>query len=139
MEDKIKLKLGDVLYKYATTKLLNYTVFGLVHREEGIYYQIRCNDCLTHDKCEVLIKENDRGNLVYVSMLNENYQDKQFYWHVTDDLHSYALTKKSALSSRIKSNIQWNNEKIQELRERIEALQTATMKSTEYLKALDEN
>jgi O6-methylguanine-DNA--protein-cysteine methyltransferase len=138
MIEKIELKLGDSLYKYSSINLLIYTVFGIVQREEGKYYQVRCTSCNHGNKCEVLIKEDDRGKLVYVSMLNEDEEDKQYYWHMTDQNSSYELTKKAALTNVINRNIEYNNNKIKELQDQIKTWENETTRHREYLKGLEE-
>ena len=133
----MNLKINDNLNKYAFPNLLIYKVFGILEREDGTYWQIRCNSCQHGEKCEVLIKKDDNNQLVYVSILNEDEDDKQYYWHTTGENNYYQLSKKSALESVIKRNIKSCKNEIKELQERIESVEKRKNQQEEYLKGLD--
>jgi len=122
---KLNLKINDTLYKYSSPSLMIYKVFGILEREDGIYYQIRCESCHHGKKCEVLIRVDDQGRLVYVSMLNEDEEDKQYYWHTTDEDDFYQLHKPYALENVVKRNIKccYNQKRKLELEEYLKELE----------------
>lgn len=135
--NNMKLKIKQKLYKYSTIYLMEYEVFGILQREDGEYYQIRCKTCKDHNFCEVLIKLNDNDKFKYVSMLNENEDNKQYYWHTTDDDNDYyCLTKKEALEKVLNRNIKLCEKQIKEKKKIIQNIEKNIIEYKEQLKAL---
>lgn len=139
---KMEIKLGQKLYKYATFYLMEYEVFGILQREEGEYYQVRCNSCKHGTKCEVLLKFNDQQKLIYVSMLNEDEEDKQYYWHVSSTISGaeeyYHFSKKDALTAVLGRAIKSEEESIKKFEENIKRCKETILKHQEYLKGIEE-
>jgi len=132
----IELKLGQKLYKYSTIYLMEYEVFGILEREDGKYYQIRCLSCQHGEQCEILIKIDDNKKLKYVSILNENEESSQYYWHTTDDRDYYCLSKKEAMEKVFERNILHCEKNISELKEQIKNKEQSIIKYRELIKAL---
>lgn len=133
----MKLELGKKLYKYSSFYLMEYEVFGILEREDGLYWQIRCLSCKHGYKCEVLIKEDDNKKLKYVSMLNEDEGDRQYYWHTTEDKDFYCLTKKEALEKVLERSIKSCEKEISDLEERIKNKEQSIIEYKEKLKGLE--
>jgi hypothetical protein len=133
---QVNIKLGQKLYKYSTLYLMKYEVFGILEREEGVYYQIRCLSCTHSCPCEVLVKFNDNGKLKYVSMLNDSEEDRQYYWHTDEGIDFYYFSKKEALENLYKRKIELCEKKIKELENQIENNKESILKYNEQLKGL---
>jgi hypothetical protein len=133
---EVNIKLGQKLYKYSTIHLLKYEVFGILEREEGTYYQLRCLSCEHSYPCEVLVKFNDNKKLKYVSILNDSEEDKQYYWHTDEGKDFYYSSKKEALENLYKRNIKLCEEKIKELENQIKNNKDSILKYNEQLKGL---
>ena len=137
MENTIEIQLGQELFKYATIHFMKYKVVSILDREDGRYYQIRCLTC-NHDRsCEILIKLDDRKNLKYVSMLNDDEEDPQYYWHTTDDGDFYCLTKKQSLEKLYERAMKKVKKEICEHREEIKRKEQKLIKYKEILKGLE--
>jgi hypothetical protein len=132
----MEIKLGQRLYKYSSFYLMEYEIFGILEREDGIYYQVRCLSCKHNNLCEVLIKFNDNGKLKYVSMLNDCEEDKQYYWHTDEGKDFYYPSKKEALEKLYKRNIKLCEERIKELERQIQDRKESLLKYNEQLKGL---
>ena len=132
----IELKLGQKLYKYSTIYLMQYEVFGILDREDGKYYQIRCLSCRHGEQCEILIKIDDNKKLKYVSILNENEESSQYYWHTTDDRDYYCLSKKEAMEKVFERNILQCKKNISELKEQIKNNEQSIIEYRELIIAL---
>lgn len=137
--EKIKLKLGQKIYKYSTIYLMEYEVFGVLEREDGTYYQIKCLSCTHCEGCEVLIKLDDVGRFKYVSMLNkydEDVENCEYHWHTTDDKDYYCLSKKEAMEKVFKRNISLCETSISQLKEQIKDKERTIIQYKELIKAL---
>ena len=127
-QTKSKLKIGDKLYRYTGTSIMSYEVYGVVKRDVGTLYEIRCLDCRDHPDCEILIAESKDG-YVFVDMIN---QDDQDIWHRTSDAyHRYERTKNLAVKNRkrwtidyIKKQIRQSKDSIEKNEERVKELET---------------
>ena len=137
MENTIEIQLGQELFKYATVNLMRYKVFGILDREDGKYYQIRCLTCSHGRLCEVLIKLDDCKNLKYVSMLNDEEEDLRYYWHTTDDGDFYCLTKKQSLEKYYERAMKKVKKEIYEHQEEIKRKEQKLIKYKEILKGLE--
>lgn len=134
----MNLKLNQKLYKYSSFYLMEYEVFGILEREDGIYYQIRCESCRHGYKCEVLIKLDDNKNYKYVSMLNEDEDDRQYYWHTTEGQDFFCLTKRESLNKVLERSIKSLQKEISDLRDNISQKKERIIEYKEQLKGLDE-
>lgn len=79
-----KLKIGDKLYRAIPySSVFEYTVFGIRERENSSQYEIRCESCKDHEKCELLIAYDDYDKLIHIEMINEDKElcRKHRMWH----------------------------------------------------------
>lgn len=139
MQNNEKLKLGQKIYKYSTIYLMQYEVFGILEREDGTYYQIRCLSRTHCEGCEVLIKLDDVGRFKYVSMLNKYDEDEencQHHWHTCDNDYYYCLSKKEAMEKVFKRNISLCEKSISLLKEQIKNNERSIIQYKELIKAL---
>lgn len=81
-------KIWDSFYKQSTWWIFTYIIFWIQTLETKwkkiIFYNVQCQECSDHDKCELALKINDYWKIEYSHMLNnddDEYSDKQFYWH----------------------------------------------------------
>lgn len=78
----INLKLGDKLYRrVALSGIWEYEVIERRELPEGSLYVVRSNACTHGWKCELLIGEDDFGDLRYLRMTNNDEDDDQSCWH----------------------------------------------------------
>jgi len=145
----IELKLGQKLYKYSSPRgtfrylLLEYEVFGILEREEGRYYQIRClsftNKILFNTQDEVLIKLDDNKRFKYVSMLNEDDEEEsQYFWHETEENQDYyCLSKKESLLVVYNRKIKACKDEISKLDKQIERQKEYIIDYEEKIKGLE--
>lgn len=83
-EKIIKLNIGDLLYNYQNTKsgLFKYKIIEIRESLDNIQYVIECQDCKDHPKCKILITQIDNlKQFRYVSMIDEDSENEQYYWH----------------------------------------------------------
>lgn len=137
----IELKLGQKLYKYSSPRgtfrylLLEYEVFGILEREEGRYYQIRCLS-FKDKKDVVIIKLDDNKRFKYVSMLNED--DEQYFWHETEENQDYyCLSKKESLLVVYNRRIKACKDEISKLNKEIEHNKQYIIDYEETIKGLE--
>lgn len=80
-------KIWDSLYKQSTWGIFEYTVFLINTLEtkwkKTIFYNVQCQNCSDHEKCELALKINDYWKVEYSHMLNDSDEDseKQYFWH----------------------------------------------------------
>ena len=76
------LKLGDKLFRRVEfSGIWEYEVIEVRQTPEGHQYVIKSLACTHGWKCEMLIAEDDRGDLCYICMTNIRDDDDQVYWH----------------------------------------------------------
>lgn len=83
-EKIIKLNIGDLLYNYQNTKggLFKYKIIEIRESLDNIQYVIECQDCKDHPNCKILITQIDNlKQFRYVSMIGEDSENEQYYWH----------------------------------------------------------
>jgi hypothetical protein len=135
----MELKLGQKLYKYSQQSpnyLLAYEVIGILEREDGTYWQIKCLTCKHEYVCEVLIKLDDEKKLKYVSMYSKEYSHYQL--HITSGQDFYCLTKKEALTVVYERHICSLQKEISDLKDRIENKEKTIFECKEKLKGLND-
>lgn len=134
------MNIGQKLYKYSSVHLLEYTVTGILTREEGLYYQVLCNSCNHSKNCEILIHRNDEGCLVYVSMITDLDEDEKHHyaWHETMDKDYFYATKKEALDRVFRRNIRALEEELKNLQTRVTNRKESIERYEGYLKGLTE-
>lgn len=80
------MRIGTQLYRYIPLSgIWEYTVIGIHEYEDRKQFAVRSESCTHGWKCELLIAYDDNGRLKYVSMLNNDEEDDQSYWHVDDE------------------------------------------------------
>ena len=122
----MKLQLGDVLFRTTSpSKLLKYTVYGIFKTQEGESYQIECQNCNDHSKCQILIKEKN-GVFQFSAMLNNNGEEEsQHYWH-NDSI--YRTNRRQAMEDYYNKCIAYNDAEIIRLQKLINIHQQDTWK-----------
>lgn len=106
-----KLKIGDHLWRYTGVSIAEYEVFGIVEREVGRMYEVKCLNCNDHQACELLLADTKTDGYRYVDMITEENQD---YWHKdSSGYNSYHLTKSEAMIARNEWTIGVVKEQIQ--------------------------
>lgn len=124
----IKLAMGDKLYKYVTFKgIFTYIVIGIRQYKEGDQYEIECQDCSDHPKCQLLVlQRDDQPFFSYVRMLNNDDEDDtpQHYWHDDSDKHPYFNDKKKCKTYAGKQILKREEDLIEKLRKDIKAVET---------------
>lgn len=132
-----EIKIGDNLYRFTGVSILSYEVFGIVEREKGRMYEIRCLDCRDHDQCQLLVVETQSDGLRHVSMISEEEQE---YWHKIDGPEQrYETTKNRAVANRTRHAIKSFQDAIEKKEESIERDKKQISKLKATLEALDED
>jgi len=77
-----QLSIGDSLYRHVTMSgIWHYLVVG-IHQYEGCQqYVVESQSCSHGWKCKLLIADDGKGVLRFVSHLNDDESDSQHYWH----------------------------------------------------------
>jgi len=82
MSTNAELKIGDRLFRRVELSgIWEYEVIERRENPEGMQYVVRSLSCTHRWKCELLISEDDKGDLRYVRMTNNHEDDDQSYWH----------------------------------------------------------
>lgn len=124
-EKIIKLNIGDDLFAYVAFKgIFNYKVIGIREYQSGNLYEIECQQCHDHENCIVLVSQHDNfPQFQYVSMVNEDEENEQYYWHSGQDYFiSKNECKKQAYDKSIKSKKKEIEELENKLKERKQSL-----------------
>ena len=96
-ENKVKLKIGDEIYKYLTfSGFAKYIVIGIKIVPKCIMYEIECQACKDHEKCTMyVVEDTEKGKYKFVCMTNNIGEDEdgneikpQHYWHNDDCFYS---------------------------------------------------
>lgn len=106
------MKIGQKLYKYSYQALLEYEIFAILEKKDGVHYYATCLSCLHEEKCEIIIKFNTNKKLEYVSTLNEN--NKHNDWHQTTKSVHYHLSKEEARIDLLNRKIECHKTGIKE-------------------------
>ena len=81
------MNIGDKLYRRVEMSgIWEYEVFAVHDYGTVKQYSVRCAPCNHGWKCELLVAEDNKGNFVYVSMLNNDEDNDQTYWHTNGPL-----------------------------------------------------
>lgn len=112
-----KLKIGDRLWRYTGVSIAEYEVFGVVEREVGKMYEVKCLNCKGHPTCELLLADTKKDGYRYVDMISSEDQD---YWHKDySGYMRYHLTKSEAIIARNEWTIGVVKEQIQKSKDSI--------------------
>ena len=114
---KVEYPIGTKLRHCSGIGWLEYKIVGVRETINTIEFEVECQNCNDHNSCKILIAPNDCGNLVYVSMLNNDDEeeygtDHQYIWHTTKEGYSYHKSLKDALLEYYKV---FKGRKLQEL------------------------
>lgn len=110
MKNTKELNVGSKLYKFNLNGTTEYEVFGIRKYANSLHYEIRCKACTHHYNCEVLIVPGEKNMYLYVEMLNEDEDYRQYYWHNDSP---YFSTQEEAL-------IHYGNQVLNEISREIE-------------------
>ena len=111
------LKIGDHLWRYTGVSIAEYEVFGVVEREVGKMYEVRCLNCNDHPTCELLLADTKKDGYRYVDMISDEDQD---YWHRDSSGYMrYHRTKNEAMIERNRWTIEVVKEQIQKSKDSI--------------------
>lgn len=78
----MELKIGDSMFRYISMSGIHkFTVIGVHQYETVCQYVVRDENCNHGWKCEMLITKDSKGKYRYSSMVNDNDDDSQEYWH----------------------------------------------------------
>lgn len=128
------LKVGDKLYRYTGVKILAYEVYGVVTRDVGTMYEVRCLDCNDHAGCELLIADGGKNGYKFIDMISE---ENQSYWHNTDNgKERYMLTKDEAVKNRLESAIDYYKEQKQKSEKNIKHCEDKISEHESLIEAL---
>jgi hypothetical protein len=115
----LKLNIGDELYTHESGKgIFKYVVLGIREYDGATLYEVECQECRDHAKCRLLISQKDESTVFkYVSMINEDDEKPQYYWHSTAE---YFLSRTQCIKdARIKA-IAYHTKKAQELKDALD-------------------
>ena len=121
--DKIvKLQIDDELYNYqALNGIFTYTVRGVRDYGDSILYEIECQECRYHNNCRLLVSQIDnQKRFKYVSMINEDEENEQYYWHSTGD---FFITKNDCKKAAYQKAKEDKEKQIEELKSKLKLAQ----------------
>ena len=121
--DKIvKLQINDELYNYQALKgIFTYIVRGVRDYGDSILYEIECQECRDHAKCRLLVSQMDnQKRFKYVSMINEDEENEQYYWHSTDD---FFMSKNDCKKAAYQKAKEYKEKQIEELKTKLKSAQ----------------
>lgn len=147
------LKIGVELYQY-NSSIMPYKIIGVNQLETDAhiekFYILECQSCDDHEKCQVAVKFNDHGDIVYSHMINayehdddgyhkehEHYRNSQYYWHTTDEKTRWFLTRKDARLYIYERNIAFFKTKIEEAQKKITDLEKSISEQIDKINALN--
>jgi len=113
-EKIIKLKIGDELFKYQPLKgIWSYIVLGVRDYGDSVLYEIECQACNDHEKCRILVAQNDnQKSFHYVSIVNDDEEHEQYYWHIQNE---YYVSKNDCKRQAYKKEVEYKENRIKEL------------------------
>ena len=89
------LEIGSKLFRYVSLSgVWEYEVIGIRTYKKEFQYEVKSLSCSHGWACELLIAQDDKGRLSYVSMLNNEDDDDQSYWHTNNETEFYFRTEK---------------------------------------------
>jgi len=120
-----EIEIGQHFYGYASFVLLEYVIIDIQKlttlNNEKTFYIAECLSCKHGKNCIVAFTYNDFRELAYSHMVNENEEEKQFYWHNSEPEFIFKSKKEAEIyicSKKIKyfrENIDKANNKILKL------------------------
>jgi hypothetical protein len=115
-EERMVLRFGELLYRYAGLgKILTYTVQAFINRQEGMSWEVECQECTHGEKCRLIIRQ-EGDSFVFVEMIDEDPVDPQKHWH-EDGV--YRLTKNEALKDCVQITLDGLLEKRKKAKETV--------------------
>lgn len=138
MKRKI-LNIGDKLYraiKYNT--VFEYTVIGVRERKNYRQYEVRCESCLDHEKCELLIAYDDYNRLIHIEMLNEDEDlcEKQRFWH-TNDGYYFQTNKYQAEKDRAQTYLKEAEEAVKKNKDNLANAEKQLIKMKDLINIIE--
>ena len=121
--DKIvKLQINDELYNYQALKgIFTYIVRVVRDYGDSILYEIECQECRDHAKCRLLVSQMDnQKRFKYVSMINEDEENEQYYWHSTGD---FFMSKNDCKKAAYQKAKEYKEKQIEELKTKLKSAQ----------------
>ena len=130
-----KLKIGDNLYRYTGVSIMEYVVYGVVERDVGTLYELRCLSCRDHSDCELLVAESKQNfGFRFIDMISS---EDQSYWHSdTDPYQRFERTKNDAVIMQNESHIKLLKDNIRKSKDSISANELAIKKAEGIIEAL---
>jgi len=129
-----KLQINEKLYKYQTIHgVITYTISAVIEREDVILYELACSNCFHgRQECRLLVTlEPNKRYYQFVSMVDEDSDDRQFFWHTTYTRgEGFYLTENEAKKQIYLS-------KIEDVKKEIENKKTSLKNSEERLQELE--
>ena len=121
-EKIIKLQINDELYNYQALKgIFTYIVLGVRDYGDSILYEIECQECKDHANCRLLVSQIDnQKRFKYVSMINEDEDNEQYYWHSLDD---FFISKNDCKKAAYQKAKEYKEKQIEELKTKLESAQ----------------
>lgn len=137
-----KIEIGQHFYGYASFVLLEYVIIEIQKittlNNEKTFYIAECLSCKHGKNCIVAFTYNDFKELAYSHMVNDDGQEKQFYWHNSEPEFIFA-TKKDAEIYVTKMKIEEKEKHIIKYKDEITKLTKEIDNITNILNALIEN
>jgi hypothetical protein len=126
------MNIGDKLYRAVTVSgIWEYVVLG-IHTYEGCQqYVVESQTCSHGWKCKLLIADNGKGALCFVSLLNDDPDESQHFWHT--DKTTFWPCKYDA-HKELYQSIVWKSQ--DDIRKAKEALDRMEKRHTEIAAAL---
>lgn len=117
-ENIIKLQINDMLYSYKALKgIFTYIVRDVRNYEGCVLYEIECQECKDRDNCRLLVSQLDnRKRFKYVSMINEDEENEQYYWHSFEEFFIMKNDCKKAAYQKAK---EYKEKQIEELKTKL--------------------
>ena len=106
-DDMKKLDIGTTLYRYfphvISPGIANYKVVGIREHVEGYHYEVECLNCKHGKNCIMLVVPDD-DKLIYVRLINEDEEDRQYFWH-SDRENFFFLDSNKAKIAKLESAV----------------------------------
>lgn len=121
-EKIIKLQINDKLYNYQSLKgIFTYIVIGVRDYGESVLYEVECQNCKDHDNCRLLVSQVDNEKRFrYVTMINEDEENEQYYWHSTGYFY---ISKNDCKKAAYQEAIKFKEKEIEELKTKLKIAQ----------------
>lgn len=133
----MKIKLADRFYRYVDCAgLFEYIVIGIRQYKGGELYELECQACTHGWKCVLLCGLDDRNNLQYIRMLNNDGDRSQSHFHT----HSgqFFKNKKEALIDKANRCIESNNDRISKIKQKLKYYEDLNNNQIKFISDLKE-